>query len=281
MQASYHYLVTGFFNPLELAKAHWTIPVNIPITGVMMLVTHLYFTQRIWIVSQRSVWITAAIGIISVAHFAVMLMIFGRIIQLPMFGQWLAYGNTTHAALGIGMGADLLIALVLSYFLFTSRTGVQNTDSIVNRIIIVIVNNGVLLAAVEVVVLVTVLMFPANFIYLAIFQVVGNLYANSLLATLNIRNALRARKTQGKFDLSGSSSGRDREFATGRLGRSGTGPVSSNKFDISAFPTDHGLKPVQADVNYYGMSSSKSDGAVEGRESETYPPPPADYSRAV
>lgn len=115
-------------------------------------------------------------------------------------------------------------------------------------------------------------MFPANFIYLAIFQVVGNrksllsssslfrtsqpmysdlpraVYANSLLATLNIRNALRARKTQGKFDLSGSSSGRDREFATGRLGRSGTGPVSSNKFDISAFPTDHGLKPVQADV---------------------------------
>ncbi|KAF8881875.1 hypothetical protein BD779DRAFT_1544613 [Infundibulicybe gibba] len=65
----------------------------------------------------------------------------------------------------------------------------------INRLVFYAINVGILISATDLVVLALSSSGPhfstVNLYYLALFEIVGNLYANSLLASLNARTSLR------------------------------------------------------------------------------------------
>ncbi|KAL0960910.1 hypothetical protein HGRIS_005919 [Hohenbuehelia grisea] len=68
------------------------------------------------------------------------------------------------------------------------------------------INNGILTSALFLVVSILASANPDNYIFFALYMIIGNLYANSALATLNIRNSLKSMPEDGRLNLQGGAS---------------------------------------------------------------------------
>jgi len=91
--------------------------------------------------------------------------------------------------------SDIMIAGALCYFLHGSRTGFKSTDTIVTTLIVYAINRCLLTSVVAILEVIVFSTMPHSLWFVAIDFVIGKLYANSLLATLNSREALRAANT--------------------------------------------------------------------------------------
>ncbi|KAJ3792221.1 hypothetical protein GGU11DRAFT_881022 [Lentinula aff. detonsa] len=103
-----------------------------------------------------------------------------------MFQQGLSITVNVLAAVG-----DTYIAGLLTLLLHTSRTGLRRSDSIINKLIICSINTGALTSLCAIASMLSILLAPETFIYISFFFCMGRLYANSLLATLNVRSLIR------------------------------------------------------------------------------------------
>ena len=81
------------------------------------------------------------------------------------------------------------------------------TDTLLKKLMILVINNGFLTTAVDLLVLVFIIVAPKTLIFLAIFVVEGNLYTNSLLATLNARHSFRQQVSQDVSFVGSSTAG--------------------------------------------------------------------------
>ncbi|OJT07350.1 hypothetical protein TRAPUB_1816 [Trametes pubescens] len=86
---------------------------------------------------------------------------------------------------------DVTIAAILCTILHYSRTGFSKSNTLINRLMVFAVNTGLLTSICACLSLITILALPNTFIYITFFFLVGRMYSNSLMATLNARKSLR------------------------------------------------------------------------------------------
>jgi len=110
-----------------------------------------------------------------------------KALKLEYFDAFAQITGIVDSSLSLAVVTDVLIAGSLAYYLHTSRSGIKRTDKLVNQLLAYTINNGILTSAFDIVTLVFVTTEVNNLIFLAVFQVVGNLYTNSMMATLNSR----------------------------------------------------------------------------------------------
>jgi hypothetical protein len=96
---------------------------------------------------------------------------------------------TVNALAAVG---DVLIAAVLCIVLHRSRTGFHRSDTMINKLIVFAVNTGLLTSICAVASLISIVVAGNTFLYICFYFSLGRLYSNSLLATLNARNMIRA-----------------------------------------------------------------------------------------
>ncbi|KAF5365649.1 hypothetical protein D9758_003160 [Tetrapyrgos nigripes] len=111
-----------------------------------------------------------------------------QLVKVALFHkfQWIASTGLACAAV-----ADLLIAASLSFYLHRSRTGIRTTDSIINKLLLYAINTGLLTSIFALTDMICFLTMPNNLIHIAFNLMIGKLYTNSLLASLNVRDSLR------------------------------------------------------------------------------------------
>jgi hypothetical protein len=132
--------------------------------------------------------------LIVVAHFA-----FGLETVILMFikKQFSALSDITlYAATPFAIAAvlsDVFIAASLCILLHGNRSPVIETNTLVNTLIIYAINRCLLTSLVAVAEVIAFAIIPDSLWFIAIDFVIGKLYANSLLASLNSRSALRGR----------------------------------------------------------------------------------------
>jgi len=102
----------------------------------------------------------------------------------------------------LAVAGDVLIAAVLCMMFHSSRTGSKRSDTILNILILFSVNTGLLTSLCAIGSLVAIILSPNTFIYICFYFLLGRLYCNSLLATLNARKAIRAQDDNSAFSLS-------------------------------------------------------------------------------
>jgi len=89
------------------------------------------------------------------------------------------------------MACDIAISASLVYYFSTLRVGMEKTKHILQYLVILSVNTGVLLCLVTAVTLILFQVESGTFITLGPHFVLSKLYVNSLLATLNSRKHFR------------------------------------------------------------------------------------------
>ncbi|RPD52980.1 hypothetical protein L226DRAFT_614432 [Lentinus tigrinus ALCF2SS1-7] len=190
--AAYYWLVLNYLNPEALNVSVWSADSALIIAGVLVFVTHCFFCYRVWAVSGRTYIMPGIIFFLALASFGLDWAVFVLSVREKTFsGFGHAIQVTSSAGLAFKVATDTTIAGSLGFFLHRSKSGIQSTDHLVNKLTFYAINIGCLTSIIDILVLAW-SEATSNLIFLALYTVVGNLYSNSLLATLNIRQYARS-----------------------------------------------------------------------------------------
>ncbi|KAF8312171.1 uncharacterized protein EI90DRAFT_3094141 [Cantharellus anzutake] len=185
----YHLFVSHFGIPV-LASV-WTGTVYQILTVICSIVVQSYFVLRLHRLSG-TIWLPMLLVLLTLGQIGTGLVICLRVnitrgVQSiihplrPLMVSWL----TLEAA------ADLVIALSVSYFLQTRRTGVRQTDTVLRKLTIYAINTGSLTSILALVVMFAFAFYGLHFVHMMFILPLGGVYTASLLANLHSRSRLR------------------------------------------------------------------------------------------
>ncbi|THH04858.1 hypothetical protein EW145_g5217 [Phellinidium pouzarii] len=177
----WHYLVLDWGDVAELNNLYWAVAVtasstvsyvlltyslpfmqaSIAVTGVITFIVQMFFVDRVWRLSKHNVYLTIIIIVLAVVRLGSALTTTSQMIRLGQFSTFIKdFRWLFMFGLALSCVIDVLITSALCYYLQGNRTGYANLDDVIHRLLLYTFNNG---------------------------------YFNSLLATLNSRDALRDR----------------------------------------------------------------------------------------
>ncbi|CAK5271954.1 unnamed protein product [Mycena citricolor] len=251
----YFWVITNYANPAILADTTWTYNIGILITNTIVIIVQLFLARRVWILSKKNYLLTGVIIALSLCYYGLELEVKVRTFQLVKVELFYKFQTTASVGLGCAAVADLIIAVSLSWYLLRSRTGMEVTDSVVNKLILYAMNTGTLTAIVVLVDMVCFLTMPKNLIHIAFNVVSGKLYTNSLLATLNYRDTVRSQiphATNRNTTISLSP------ISATMAPTVGAGPVfaTNSKFDSSVSAGGHSLVLSTSEIEDDGIPSA-------------------------
>lgn len=97
--------------------------------------------------------------------------------------------------------ADTIIAALLCFFLYRSRaTTTKTTYPLVNKLMAYAVSTGMLTSVFVLACLITYIVMPINYVFIAIYLPIGKLYINAFLTSLNTRDIFKTPQ-HGNFSM--------------------------------------------------------------------------------
>lgn len=190
----YHYLIINYGVPASVEYIVWSFPASVIPNLLVILIVQFFFAHKIHRLCRREVrwWVTAPIILLVLAQYG-----FGMVVAILMFSdnntsiltQTWYYSVTPSAA--IVVVAEVVITVSLCVLLYDggSHSSFPRTKRLVNTLITYAVNRCLLSLLVVIGVLtVNVNQLPAW--TMGLDFIVGKIYANSLLASLNTREYL-------------------------------------------------------------------------------------------
>lgn len=223
--AMYYYLVANYGIPETLLDGVWSLFVSIAINLLIAIIVQVYFALRIFRLSGQKFrwWLTGFILVLVFAHFAlgietvVLIFIKKKLAKLDEITLIAAMPFALFAVL-----SDVAIAASLCVLLNGHKTTFKRTKALVNTLIVYAINRCLLTSIVAVVEVIAFATSPRSLWFVAIDFVIGKLYANSFLATLNARHSMRQGLSVGNSSSEGINSIRveNLRFAHGTAVRS-------------------------------------------------------------
>ncbi|EIW61832.1 uncharacterized protein TRAVEDRAFT_35274 [Trametes versicolor FP-101664 SS1] len=183
----YWYLITEYGNPTALTLLSKTIIVEVFFNAFTGLFVQSFFAARIWKLSGNKLYLVIPVAMLIAGEFGTLQMeTFVDLVQI----KGLSISINAFAAAG-----DVTIAAILCTILHYSRTGFSKSNTLINRLMVFAVNTGLLTSVCACLSLITIVALPNTFVYITFFFLVGRMYSNSLMATLNARKSLRDAST--------------------------------------------------------------------------------------
>ncbi|KAH9066228.1 hypothetical protein EDB87DRAFT_697742 [Lactarius vividus] len=186
----YYWFIAGFGNVERFAHSHFA-PIDIAIiNAIISLVVQGYFCYRIWVLNKRSLWLCGVIAICAVtqAVAATWLGITSLKVGKYVLSKAGLYLWSIPSAL-----ADILIAVAMTLQLRKASSDFSNF--VLARVVRLTVETNALTAAMAITALVLYAAFPNELYYVYITAVIGKIYSNTLLASLNNRIYFRDRRS--------------------------------------------------------------------------------------
>ncbi|KDR73254.1 hypothetical protein GALMADRAFT_251847 [Galerina marginata CBS 339.88] len=187
--AVYHYVVSDFHNPDSLRFLTWTVLMEALFTGVNGGIVQTFYALRVFRLSKRNYLLTGIIVFLILATVGCGTVWVILSMQFKTYKQLLTISPLTITINALSTAADVTIAASLCLMLHRSRTGFKRSDNIINKLIIFIVNTGVLTTCCAVSSLICLIASPNSLIYATFYFCIGRFYTNSFLATLNARKS--------------------------------------------------------------------------------------------
>ncbi|KAJ7755645.1 hypothetical protein DFH07DRAFT_484996 [Mycena maculata] len=188
----YWYVITNHSHPEALSRLVWSILLEVLFNGLIGLIVQSFLTMRVWRLSNRNIALTAVTASLVLAEFGCSVAFTIQSLQLQ---TWKELGELKGLSMSVnvlGAVADLVIALILVFYLRRSRTGFKKSDHMITKLIFFSVSTGLLTCVCAIASLVSILLWGQTLIYVAFYFSLGRLYFNSVLATLNARKDIRA-----------------------------------------------------------------------------------------
>ncbi|KAI0647778.1 hypothetical protein C8Q79DRAFT_951904 [Trametes meyenii] len=178
-------LINNFGNDRALTVATWVFATDPVMTGIIAFLVQSFFAWRVKVLTQNYF----AVIVILVSSFAQLCGGLGTSIavgKIPEFVQFQKFQAIVIVWLAFSAVADTIITASLVWHLRRHKTGMPVTDDIVNRIIRLTVQTGLITALCAIIDLVLFLVTPTG-LHLIFNLPLSKLYTNSLMSSLNSR----------------------------------------------------------------------------------------------
>jgi len=208
MWAMDDYLVAHFGNTSILERGTGAFAMTYIIGFIIDFYVYLYFTWRIWLFSTNK-WIFFFMCTMCISRVALGIYYSLLGAMHPTWVTGLEASRTVFLAMGaLFIAGDTFSASVMAYYLAKSRSWLHNVEShrprrmetVINRLLMFAVATGALTSVMGVIILILGILQPHGLAFLGPAFVQLNLYSNSVLASLNIRNSF-APKGYGTSDI--------------------------------------------------------------------------------
>jgi len=192
------YLIDDYGNAPGIDNIHWSLALSVLFPAILTCFVHVFFAQRIFMLSKRNYILTAPIVILAILRLASASVTTGFMLHLHTFTRFkqdVRFIFTTGLALSTAV--DVMITASLFVLLQTSRTGAATLDAVIDALIRYTFETASLTCAGTIASMLCWCIIPNNLIFMGLHFVIGKLYANSLLVTLNTRETIRRARSQG------------------------------------------------------------------------------------
>ncbi|KAG7090551.1 hypothetical protein E1B28_009659 [Marasmius oreades] len=191
------WFVADFGTPERLDEIPIGISLSVGATGILTFLVHGFYAYRIYNLSSPKYRLVVTIPIIMLAllrigfSFATVHLM----LKVPSLVNFKAqYRWIFSLGLVFSSVDDILITIAMMVLLQGSRSLSLSLDAVISSLILYTLENGALTSAATVTTMICWLVMD-NLIFLAFHIIIAKLYANSVLALLNCRQALRRQTT--------------------------------------------------------------------------------------
>ncbi|KAJ7779322.1 hypothetical protein DFH07DRAFT_794694 [Mycena maculata] len=191
----FDYFIKFFGDRSRIEYIPWYVGLSVVVTAIQTLIFHWYFAYKIHQSSERNWWITGPIVLLAFLRLFAASASTTEMIRLHRYSAFTQKypGWIFTTGLSLSAGVDILITGWLCYFLQKMRRRTASTimAQVVNTLTLYTLENGFLTCVTTTATLICWLAMPRNLVFLGLHFVIGKLYANSLLISLNTRKELR------------------------------------------------------------------------------------------
>ncbi|KAJ7671863.1 hypothetical protein B0H17DRAFT_1084848 [Mycena rosella] len=193
---AYALLVDGWGNPAALTGLPWS-SVAIPIfTGLISSAVQIFFAWRIYALKGQHPF---ALGISLLIVLLALMQCFSAIITDALFASATQLSEIRKHMVGVKIWligsatCDVVITLTMSAILsqYRQQTPWKKTDGLITKLIFNTVETGAVTSIVAIVDVALFILYPDTYLHEAPTFMLGKMYSNVLLATLNARTRTR------------------------------------------------------------------------------------------
>lgn len=226
----YHYLVSNFGDEDALQHLVWSVLMEALLTGMNAGIVQAFYAYRVWTLSKRNWIITIIILVFIMAEASSGVAWVVISMGFETYRDLLKINPLTITINALSTAVDILIAVTMCWLLQQSRTGFRRSDTIITRLMIFVVNTGMLTSFCAIASLACLVASPRSLIYATFYFCIGRFYTNSFLATLNGRKLI---SSAANTELSSSGGGMMMSAPGTRNGITGTGSKGRVPQDIT------------------------------------------------
>ncbi|EIW79771.1 hypothetical protein CONPUDRAFT_83072 [Coniophora puteana RWD-64-598 SS2] len=199
---SYYQFAVSWGQVAELNVLHYTwltLPVLI---GIISMITQIFYAWRIHILSKRYV-VSAIVTVLALLQGASALATGARAYILDEDHRTDVSSNLLSSDivwLSSTAACDVLIFLCMVYYLSKMRTGIKSTEKIINRLITLVIETGLVTTIAAIIDLGFFIGLPDTPWFVVLSLMLSKLYSNSLLVILNNRSSVARFQSRGDAD---------------------------------------------------------------------------------
>ncbi|KAJ7257708.1 hypothetical protein C8J57DRAFT_1721051 [Mycena rebaudengoi] len=186
---TWDYAALHFGDKEHLEVINVWYPAHLLATLLATLTANLFYTWRIHKMSKANWYITVTILMLCASRTSCALILFYAELK---YWRWAAVYEHFWVARTISFvssaGADIVISAARYYYLRELKLGYVQTREVVDAVVVFTLNDGLLTSVVAITILGCVVGTHGNFVWIGLFFNLAKLFANSILATLNLRN---------------------------------------------------------------------------------------------
>jgi hypothetical protein len=192
---TWNILVTGYGRPERIGQTPWSSAATPVLNGIISSTVQLFFAWRIYIIKKHPIVHSIAVGIALVAlmQLGASATVTAKFSLLDRHPETLeSLKNTVIVWLAGSLACDVSIAVTMVILLARSKrlTPFRKTETLINGLIFNAVETGTVTTIFALLELVLYLKYPDNFIHVSFEFILGRVFSNVLLATLNGRRRL-------------------------------------------------------------------------------------------
>ncbi|CAL1702690.1 unnamed protein product [Somion occarium] len=204
----YNYSVSAIANPLVLGNIDWSVGATLFSSNAIATLVEGFYIRRQWILS-RSYILTLGTALLLLVRIGVHIAVS---IETYLFPTWNDFHQKhflnilVQSTLALTAGVDAVVAASMVYFLRREKGTHTGAKGIITWMMMYAVHSGLILMAASLVVVLTFVTMSDSLTFAGFIAIIGKLYSNSLLGTLNARQVFRSKNSDPVVKLSSMGS---------------------------------------------------------------------------
>ncbi|KAJ7662594.1 hypothetical protein DFH06DRAFT_355701 [Mycena polygramma] len=205
-ETAYHYLVRNWGNPAVLSDTTVELDLHLVFLTGASMICQGFFLNRVWRFSKNKI-LTGILAAACLATGTIDIVMAVQTIKNKSIATILShtFSGEVIGVFAVGAAADIMIAVILVWYLQRELTVFDRINSLVARLIQYTIATGLITSLLALGCLIAYVASPHSLIFLAMHFSLGRMYTNALLATLNSRKVLRAQLSPANLKWSGIS----------------------------------------------------------------------------